>query len=695
MRILALGATLAASVLVSGLSPGLAWAGENFAILVGASTYPNLDQRFWLKGPANDIDLVAHYLSRESPVPFPDQNVTVLADGIEGSPAPTLAAIRGAFAALEGRVQAGDFVYLHFSGHGSQAPAKDPDSELDGLDELFLPVDIGPWNDSVGAVENALVDDEIGQLIDGLRAKGAMVWAVFDSCHSGTATRAAPTGDDEVLLRKLDPSALGVPDDRMAEAESQSRALPNPRVRPDSPLGKPEGGLVAFFAAQTNETTPEKRMPKGKTGRRAQGVFTYVLFETLARNPGITYRQLGQEVLRRYAVDNIAQSTPMFEGDLDSVVFSGTSGTPVAQWPLEVADGTMTIPAGMLHNLSEGAELKLYGAASDADDAALGTFRVASADTFSSVVEPLSGLSDIPRGAYLRQVATAFDFSLTVALPEGSGDPTLDGKLAEALAILQAEADGARVQFVPAGAPADIRLAVLPDSRRPDAVWLLPASGLLDEDANNRTPSVGIADKSADELALILEDSFQHVARALNLLRIGAGFGGTGLDVDVSLQTRNKQDKTLRALDAVSVPRLVPGDEVHVLATNNTDTPVDVNVLYVGSDYSISHFFSGRMQPGDSLKKGLLRITDDAFGRDRVILVLSPAKPQSIVENLAFMAQDELPTTRGSGASKLASAFAEAGFGATTRAAMALDDDEEGPLGSVLQFEIDTVPATK
>ena len=123
--------------------------------------------------------------------------------------------------------------------------------------------------------------------------------------------------------------------------------------------------------------------------------------------------------------------------------------------------------------------------------------------------------------------------------------------------------------------------------------------------------------------------------------------------------------------------------------------PVDVNVLYVGSDYSISHFFSGRMQPGDSLKKGLLRITDDAFGRDRVILVLSPAKPQSIVENLAFMAQDELPTTRGSGASKLASAFAEAGFGATTRAAMALDDDEEGPLGSVLQFEIDTVPATK
>ena len=84
-----------------------------------------------------------------------------------------------------------DFVYLHFSGHGSQAPALNDETELDGLDELFLPVDIGPWNDTVGAVENALLDDEIGEMIGAIRAKGATVWAVFDSCHSGTATRAS------------------------------------------------------------------------------------------------------------------------------------------------------------------------------------------------------------------------------------------------------------------------------------------------------------------------------------------------------------------------------------------------------------------------------------------------------------------------------------------------------------------------
>ena len=143
----------------------------------------------------------------------------------------------------------------------------------------------------------------------------------------------------------------------------------------------------------------------------------------------------------------------------------------------------------------------------------------------------------------------------------------------------------------------------------------------------------------------------------------------------------------------MSVPRLVPGDEVHVLAHNNTDQPVDINVLYVGSDFSIGHFFAGRMQPGDSLKKGLLRITDTAFGRDRVVMVLTPAQPQTAVENLSFLAQEELELTRGAGASSMSQALREAGFGTATRGAIALDDEEDsGPAGTVLQFEIDAVP---
>jgi hypothetical protein len=224
-----------------------ALARENHALLIGVNQYPALEERWWLKGPGNDVQLVATYLTTQAPVPFAPENVTVLTDGLAGSATPTLGAIRAAFAELTAEVQPGDFVYLHFSGHGTQAPALDPATELDGLDELFLPTDIGPWSDQVGAVENALVDDEIGAMIDGLRANGANVWAVFDSCHSGTATRAVETGD-EVRMRQLPPEALGAPVDEVEVSRSV-----DPRAA-EAPFdaGSGEGSFVAFFAAQTN-----------------------------------------------------------------------------------------------------------------------------------------------------------------------------------------------------------------------------------------------------------------------------------------------------------------------------------------------------------------------------------------------------------------------------------------------------------
>ncbi|MBK6467883.1 MAG: caspase family protein [Rhodobacter sp.] len=360
---------------------------ENYALLVGANEYRNLDERWWLNGPANDVQLVRDYLTTEAPVPFAAENVTMLTDGVEGVEPATLAAIRAAFADLTEKAQPGDFIYLHFSGHGTQAPALDPDSELDGLDELFLPVDIGKWNDSVGAVENALVDDEIGALIDGLRAKGADVWVVFDSCHSGTATRAADAGDDDVRMRQLDPSVLGIDDAALDKVVSRGVG-DDPRAAPEVPVdvGEADGSYVAFFAAQTNEVTPEKKLPKGKPDRKPHGVFTYTLMETIAEHPGATYGQIGEEVLRKYAVSNLAKTTPLFEGDLDDVAFSGIGGEPVDQWQATVTDGVFTIPAGELHGLSEGATLAVMATAADGTDQALGYVTITSVDTFSTAI---------------------------------------------------------------------------------------------------------------------------------------------------------------------------------------------------------------------------------------------------------------------------------------------------------------------
>lgn len=699
--------TALVGMLALGALPG--WARENHALLIGASTYPALDERFWLRGPANDIDLVATYLQSNPVMQFAPDRIAVLADGVPGGTPPTLQAIRDGFAHLAATVQPGDFVYLHFSGHGSQAPALDPTTETDGLDELFLPVDIGPWEDTTGTVQNALVDDEIGQMIDAIRARGADVWVVFDSCHSGTATRAAPAMDNEVRMRKLDAAALGIPPERMLAAEGASRALPDPRDRPASAMEMSatpvpqQGKLVAFFAAQTTETTPEKNMPKGKADRRLQGVFTYTLFETLAERPGVTYRQLAQEVLRKYSVLNLARSTPLFEGDLDDPVFGAGAAGRILQWPATQKGDGLTVPAGRLHGLSEGAELILLASPADLDEAALATYAVTALDTFGATLAPTGDAAvAIPKGAVLRKVSANLDLSLTVALPTPGTTPA--DALNAAIGWARDNARiGPRVQFVPAGAEADLRLAVIPDSPRPDAIWFLPASGVIQQDDFATLFSISTGDKDAATLGEAFAQNMAYMTKALNLMKVGAATGDKALQVTANL-TRARFDTTTEEVlqdshhpvQAMGVARMIPDDVIGLELSNPNDTAVDFNVLYVGSDYSISFMGNGRLHPGDTLKEDFVLVTDAAFGRDRLLVIVSPADTQSAVEDLSFLEQPPLERTRAVGDTLggLSGLLNEAGFGQTTRAAVSLSSRKKkaAPAPAFLQFEIDTMP---
>ncbi|MGB4909939.1 MAG: hypothetical protein WBP15_15550, partial [Tabrizicola sp.] len=207
------------------------------------------------------------------------------------------------------------------------------------------------------------------------------------------------------------------------------------------------------------------------------------------------------------------------------------------------------------------------------------------------------------------------------------------------------------------------------------------------------TPSVSTGDKDGAELAAVLADTLTTMARAQNLMKLAGAVGTSNPEVEVELLTRTPEDRTLRPLPFAPVPVLIPDDEVHVLAQNNSDAPVDVNVLYIGADWSISHWFSGRLQPGDELKQGLFKISGDVLGQERMLVVVTPARPQSPVEDLSYLAQDALDTTRAVGGTAFDDALAEAGFGETTRGAVALTDDAQdaGPGPAILSLELRTV----
>lgn len=110
----------------------------------------------------------------------------------------TCAAICQQFENLITTSTTGDFVYIHFSGHGQQITDLNGD-EADGLDEAWIPYDaMLEMQSGVYEGENHLIDDQINHYLHRLRqavGKEGKIIVVADACHSGDSTRGE---EDEV-----------------------------------------------------------------------------------------------------------------------------------------------------------------------------------------------------------------------------------------------------------------------------------------------------------------------------------------------------------------------------------------------------------------------------------------------------------------------------------------------------------------
>ena len=77
---------------------------------------------------------------------------------------------------------------------------------------------------------------------------------------------------------------------------------------------------------------------------------------------------------------------------------------------------------------------------------------------------------------------------------------------------------------------------------------------------------------------------------------------------------------------------------MHIEAENVSSKLFDINILYVGSDYSITHIDAQRLVAEAKVDEGLLAFTDSSFGMERMIAVLTEAPPLSEIEDLTFLA---------------------------------------------------------
>lgn len=677
--------TLIAALLTSSLLQQ-ASAEDRYGLLVGCTVYPNLNEKFHLIGPANDVVLAREMLVKR--FEFPDENVITLADTMEKEELmPTRANIAREWEALAAKAKAGDQVFVLMAGHGTQAPMKDipGNTEADGLDEMFLPRDVGPWDDSVGEVTNGIKDDDIKGWVAAIQNKGAHLWIIVDACHSGTMTR--DLGDE--VKRELRPDALGVPQkviDEIAEKhaggakkKNESQIFSSGQTRALN--AEPDDGpvLVALYAAQSIEPTVEKRLPIRGDNRQYFGLLTYTMNEILSTAESkLTYRELVQKIHKKYVGMGRVSPTPVLEGnglDREVLGFETLPDRPSISLSGSRFRG-YNIDAGSLNGLTVNSILAVFPDAGAADaDKAIGYVKVLDKDfqTTSAKVEPVEygGLEAPKLKSGLRCKAVYVDFGdqrlrVAVGAETDIEEPVPDdlrAPLLEALSTFVAD-NSHLVEAVED--PRDAQWLLSYDSLAARKLYLTPVSGWAGEQDGELPPLFGPA-PTGDELQEWLSKALSRMARVNQLLGITNGAAGQAWEEDGSLEVEIRIFKSRRDRQGEIVPfgatgiKLYNGDRIGFKVKNTSDKPLDVTMLMVDSAYGIAPLYPStgqvnRLFPGNQVvRTGVISAT--TTGLEHLLVVATKAKPVDEPTNFSFLAQPSIERSRALGGKGMESAL--------------------------------------
>ncbi|MBI3958059.1 MAG: caspase family protein [Chloroflexi bacterium] len=334
-----------------------------YALFVGIDNYrsPNVTD---LRGCVNDVKAMAAFVRAK--LNLLDANLRIYTANEKGDETPDRLASRANILAgfdwLVNTAQAKDQVFIHYSGHGSQAPTVDPNNEPDGLDETIVPCDsrmVGPDGQQVYDV----LDKEIKTYIDFIEASGAFVTVFFDCCHSGSGTRA---GDQKVLTRKTPPDERTRSLDSV-EPRTAARLAAQVNVAPQQSTASGwhiSGGHVLLAGCRDEQLSHEYRDVESGAWH---GATTYFLLQSLrGAQAATTWGQVYDSVRTRVnAIYN--NQMPQLEGPANRHIFGELA--PPADPHLLVekmeSDGTDThvyINGGPPVGLTMGSRVDFYPA---------------------------------------------------------------------------------------------------------------------------------------------------------------------------------------------------------------------------------------------------------------------------------------------------------------------------------------------
>ena len=669
---------------------------QQYALLVGCTEYLN-EHVDTLYGPQNDVTCYYDLLTdKRNGFGFPENHVTRLV-GWPKNPEqrPTYANITAAFEQLLNQAEPQTQVFILLSGHGVQVPAPenrallDADTpEPDGLDELFLPADVMSWKEPDG-LRNAIRDDQIGEWLEALRAKGANVWIVFDCCHANTMSRGAHTLE---RARTVPPKELGIPAiavdptrQRTHQLHSthslsiDSSAIP-PQRHPDASA---MGSIVAFYASQSWETAPELPRPEDAVpdADNYYGLLSYTLAECLhQRHAPMSYRDLSRELVARYRAECRRDlPTPAFEGDLDREVL-GSQIRPAREIVIERKNNSLVLSAGELQGLTVGSLLAVHSLAADtrASTTVLGYVEVArvtplSAEVIPRAFEDYSRIAPqaIPEGAKCELVSRSFgDLAIKIALlpKRESCDPALEAPLNNLVIALEQLGNKVTplVEFVPLSGSAEWGLQLVSPLQAEEWYGLKldkPMVLLLQVDdietgegsAERKPRSLDISTSrkvlgqypsdSVDELVACLERDIPKIFRWQNIWRIAGKMPAPqdnengGLVFEVVKLEGPEDDSAGQVLEE---NYLSAGQTLEYRFVNDSDDDLWVSAFFLDANFGIHLLRSGSVHTGCEWTPIRGTITDTSLGTEGVVVFAAPLSVNQSEPNLAFLQQSPL-----------------------------------------------------
>jgi hypothetical protein len=240
------------------------------ALLVGINYVGTSNE---LYGCINDTKCIQERISKNG-----FNNITILTDNTTIKP--NKRSILNSFTNLLINSQAGDLLFFAYSGHGSYDIDKSGD-EMSGYDQLIVPLDL-----------NMIYDDELKEIIQKNLKPDVTLFAMFDSCFSGSVL--------DLKYQYMD--SLNY--DNYTENDKQLET---------------KGNVFMISGCSDYQTSADAII-----NNKASGAMTWSLLEALKQNPTCSWRELlktMRNLIKESKYDQIPQfSTGKFE-NIDTNVF--------------------------------------------------------------------------------------------------------------------------------------------------------------------------------------------------------------------------------------------------------------------------------------------------------------------------------------------------------------------------------------